>query len=130
MSEYTPFILKHSDTLVINTKDIVSVYFSYKRISPSSVCDASHMGENEWFINRMNTIPHHRRRGISDAILQKTISEIKKNNPSCIIVTPGGYGTLPEIQFRFYKRNGFIEHSTVEGLYYYKELNAPVHFLK
>ena len=72
--------------------------------------------EGVWWINRILVPEENRGQGLGSRLLQRLLSELKDKNAKAVIVAPGGYGSKPEDQFNFYRKNGFQQvHS--DGLY-------------
>lgn len=99
------------------TENFVASYFDY------SCCEISNVGDGNWYINRVIVDKEKRRIGIGSKLLVETINDILTNyNPESIIVTPGGYNTDPNMQFRFYEKNGFNKSLFNNYVLFYNKL--------
>jgi hypothetical protein len=73
-----------------------------------SIASADNMMDGKWWISRVN-VQGERGKGTGSKLLQRLVEEILKYGNTDVIVTPGGYNEDEEKQFRFYKKNNFIE---------------------
>lgn len=73
-----------------------------------STASADNLMDGKWWISRVN-VQGTRGNGTGSRLLKTLVDEILKYGKTEIIVAPGGYAEDEEKQFRFYKKNNFVE---------------------
>lgn len=79
-------------------------------------CSSWPLEEGVWWINRILVPEADRGQGLGSRLLQRLLTELKSKGAKAVIVAPGGYGSDPEDQFNFYRKNGFRQVDK-DGLY-------------
>lgn len=73
-----------------------------------SIASVDNLQNGSWWISRVNVQGAPKGQGVGSKLLQTIIENVLISGPAEIIVAPGGYEGNTKQQFKFYKKNGFI----------------------
>lgn len=118
IESYMP-VFDQSDLQIFASLQSVTVSWrDPENIVRRGTADLSALGDGEWEVNRVlvQGPGSPRGRGVGSRLLRTALAEVSKMGGRRVLVAPGGYGSDPIQQRRFYEKNGFVADSSQEGL--------------